>query len=204
MNKKLTVQLSIGRLLALVAIVGLALGVSFYAASPGMAGQTASQIPAPDVPSADPPAGGPGFISVPSFFFTGYPTNLPYTFQGPGLFNPDAASKSFIAGVMLPHGASVTKLVAFYYDTHATHNLTLRLFKSNWDSVVSDIMAEVTSSGSSGAIRAMEDSTISAHLVNNQGMYYYLMVDLPPSLDVALMSVRIDYAYNVSAALIKK
>lgn len=199
--------------LALLAIAALAFTYQSAqsARGGGVAGSVEARLSpagASDVllsPGGEPVPGGPGFISISSFFFKAYPTDLPYSHNGAMLYSLDAfLPRFFIAGALLPHGATVTKFVVYYQDTTGFYDLSAYLVVSNLDSLTSAVMAQVTSSGADENVRYLEDSSILYPQVDNQAYHYMVHAELPPSSQVGLVAVRIDYAYEVSAALIKK
>ena len=65
----------------------------------------------------EPIPGGPGFISVSTYGFKPYLPTWTMAYSNTWMYNDGATSANYIASVNLPHGANLTKVVFFYYDT---------------------------------------------------------------------------------------
>ncbi|MBN2550266.1 MAG: hypothetical protein JXB15_13970 [Anaerolineales bacterium] len=191
---------------ALVVIAAAALASAYTYASSASAsgGGVVRQTDLLAEPAGDPVPGGPGFISFGPMVFTGWPTNLGYYYSGTRLRNPDASFSYFLANVLLPHGTTITKFLVFYYDNHASYNLDAILIRTLLEQDSGNTIASVTSSGTATTIRNMEDTTIITPVVDNQSFQYIIQIILPPTLDVGLVSIRIDYAYGVSLPRVTK
>ncbi|MBN2550256.1 MAG: hypothetical protein JXB15_13920 [Anaerolineales bacterium] len=201
---KLTVQFSIWKLLALAAIVGLTLGANFFVSAAGTRRGVISETAYLQAPAGDPVPGGPGFVSIDSYFFKAYPTNLEYSYAGSKLQNPGAEPRYFVAGVQLPHGATVTKFVVFYLDATDFYDFTAALVVGGFDVDTFSQMATVSPSGSDPNIRYIQDASIDFSTVDNQTRHYAVQVWMPPTTQISLIAVRIDYQYASSLPLVAK
>lgn len=92
----------------------------------------------------------------------------------------------YVAPVKLPQGATVTRLIFYWYDTHSSDNASVRLYCD------SNEMAGATSS--TGGYSSSEDTTISYATIDNWNYTYYLETTLPTQSNVWLRFVVIEYA----------
>jgi hypothetical protein len=152
--------------------------------------------------------GGPGFIMIhPSAFIPIY-SGGEYKF-GPGgvLQNPSDFDRYYIANVNLPHGATINKIVAYYYDNHVSDwvfYVALVRFGPADNSF--EVMGNVVSYVSSPDYQVKEDLIIDSAVVDNQSYSYFLETYLEGGQEsfIHLRSVRIDYSYPVNLPLINK
>lgn len=180
--------------LVIIAAAALVFTVSYVSAAGGGERGTASESAAAG--AAAPVPGGPGFVSLGAFAFTGWPTDLEYHYSGVRLMNSDVSAHFYEASVQLPHGVTITKFLVFYYDNSATYNFTASLLRASLDQEYGTGIAGMSSYDSSASVRYMESTTISYPVVDNQSYQYFIQLEMPPTLDVGLVSVRIDYQYS--------
>lgn len=145
---------------------------------------------------ATPVPGGPGFVSQSAILFR--PVHPAYQWDYFGsveLYNPGAETAWYSAPLSLPHGATITKLVVWYWDS-VTSDLTVRLDRVLLSNAQCDSMAEVVSSGTPSHSYA-EDASIDYAEIDLQSYAYRAYVTIPGGHGTALtlVSIRIDYAY---------
>ena len=144
-----------------------------------------------------PVPGGPGFISVSTFGFKPYypSTNLAYT--NTWIYNDSSSYGVYFSPVNLPHGATITKVLFFYYDTVVGANMTFYLERVNLFDGSHTEVAQVNSTGSAGY--GYVESVIFIPAVNNQLYSYIIEADIPGGYlaNLSLINIRIDYGYPV-------
>jgi hypothetical protein len=147
-----------------------------------------------EVPAVLVVPGGPGFVSLSSMGFIPYNTTQ-IAFNGQMLYNPDTVSHYYEGALTLPHGANITKFVVYYYDNDATNNLAAYLGKGAFDTWGGMVIGSASSSGNEATYRYAEDTTISSPLIDNQSYSFWVEVSMPPSSNVRLVAVRVDYSF---------
>jgi len=141
--------------------------------------------------------GGPGFIMVSAFDFRPHFPNTPWSVHGSGIINIDPIDESnMIAGLTLPHGATLTKMTLYYRDYTDPKNLTLFLFRGDGLSEGA-LLASIQTSGTAFAFRYLSTTTFTDPKIDNQMYSYYLLAHFPAatSSDLVLAQVRLDYDY---------
>jgi hypothetical protein len=100
-----------------------------------------------------------------------------------------------IAPVFLPHGATVTKMVAYFIDQDDSGTpLQFNLDMSRMSDGAFQQMAIVVSSGSSPEIRSLEDVSIINPLIDNSNFFYFIRTSLPHAgSNVRIRGVKIEY-----------
>ncbi len=152
--------------------------------------------------------GGPGFVMIhPTAFVPMYST-WEYSFGvgGGALYNPGSADSFYEAAVNLPHGAKITKVVAYYFDNSSTVDTWVVLAAVSMDEPDLVNLAYLATSGAEANNRVMEDTTISPDIIDNQSYAYWIEVGIPGGQATSLMirGIRIDYSYPVNLPLINK
>lgn len=154
--------------------------------------------------AVDPVPGGPGFIMVSAFEFKPYSGDYSQAYNGTLLYNPSATLiTDSLAGVMLPHGATITKMTLYFEDNSST-NTFVYLLRAGADGATSI----VTSCGSIGAQvgfrTASNQSAVLYPVVDNQNYSYALELVIPgfSGLDIRISNVRIDYEYTANLPVI--
>jgi len=151
--------------------------------------------------------GGPGFIMFHATEFIPFSQTFGYAFTNStgALWNPDPSNNAYIAPMNLPHGATITKLVVYYFDNSAV-DFTTSILRTNMDTNINTLLASASSEGVINAPRVAEDSVVDLPVVDNQSFSYVLRVILPGSQGetLTLRGVRVDYSYPVSLPLINK
>ncbi|RLC76864.1 MAG: hypothetical protein DRI61_12535 [Chloroflexi bacterium] len=132
-----------------------------------------------------------GYVSVPAAAFRPQADGYDFTNFGNRLINNNDISDFYNAPVQLPHGATVTKMTFYWYDT-SSDNGSVVLRRCSGSSCKE--MAEVDTSGSSGD-GSSDTSSISYNPIDNSQYTYFLHLDLPDS-DVNAYFVVIEYTYT--------
>ena len=152
--------------------------------------------------------GGPGFVMVHPTAFIPYQSIKDYAFAGGGgaLYNPGTASSFYEAALNLPHGAKITKMVVYYYDNSSTQNIKVTLAAISMDDSALPHLANLTTSGAVASNQVMEDTSISADIIDNQSYAYWIDLYIPGGQSTSLMirGIRIDYSYPVNLPLINR
>ena len=152
----------------------------------------------------EPIPGGPGFISVSTYGFKPYLPTWTMAYSNTWMYNDGAEAAAYITPVNLPHGANLTKVVFFYYDTVPEGGMNYYLQAVNmFDGTLTDV-ASGSSNGADGF--GYVEIPIYEPLINNQLYSYVLEADFPGGLGVnlSLINIRIDYSYSSFLANIQK
>jgi hypothetical protein len=142
--------------------------------------------------------GGPGFVSVSGASFT--PMNDAYAFNTMNgyLYNPSSSlGGNYVAQVTLPHGAIVTKFVAYYFDNITEKDLEVNLIRKSFSDIEMNYMAEVVSISANPSVTYWYDDSIQFTTVDNQSNSYFATVWLPSGTisTMCLIGVRVDYTF---------
>ena len=126
---------------------------------------------------------------------------------GPGgaLLNPGSFYGYYFTAVNLPHGATINKVVLYYFD-NASDNIVLNLNAINLDVTAILPLASVTTIGAPPLSGVIEDTTITEHTIDNQSYAYWVEVQIPAGYgtNLTIRGIRIDYSYQVNLSLINK
>ncbi|MDH4209795.1 MAG: hypothetical protein OEV76_13035 [Anaerolineae bacterium] len=140
--------------------------------------------------------GGPGFVTQSGYLFKPVDPSYKWDYTRKGeLYNPGDTAAGYAAPLSLPHGATVTKVVVWYYDILEA-NLTVTLERAHLDNNTYDTMASVASSGTAGYGYG-EDESIDYAEIDLQSYAYYAYLTMPGlgSSDFTLVGIRVDYEY---------
>lgn len=154
---------------------------------------TTGAIPAVD---PEPIPGGPGFISVSTYGFKPYISTDTMAYSNTGMYNDGATAAAYISPVNLPHGANITKVVFFYYDTIPSDEMTYYLQAVN---MFTGLITEVAGGSSNGAEGfGYVEIPIYEPLINNQLYSYGILTHIPGGFgtNLSLINIRIDYGYS--------
>ena len=155
-----------------------------------------------------PVPGGPNFNSLSAMAFKPKEPDTQWAFRDSWLYNPGPAEATYVAPVSLPHGATVNKLVVFFWDNvPSSLDIQASLLRCSFWYSWCETMAEVSSSGSDTGSRWVEDSTIDLAVVNNQTYWYVSEVVLPSSPESWLFNleaIRVDYGYDAELPMVLK
>ncbi len=81
-----------------------------------------------------------------------------------------------LAAVHLPQDAVITSFIVYFADSHASQNLIVRLRVGHGLTSISELMAEIISSGTPGST-ILSDNTILFNQVNNIGNFYFITAE---------------------------
>lgn len=144
----------------------------------------------------DPIPGGPGFISVSTYGFKPYLPTWTMAYSNTWMYNDGTEGANYIAPVNLPHGANLTKVVFFYYDTVPGVGMDYYLQRVNmFDGSLTEV-AGGSSTGSDGF--GYVEIPIYEPLIDNQLYSYVIEADFPGGFgtNLSLINIRIDYGYS--------
>jgi hypothetical protein len=130
-----------------------------------------AQLPAATEPTPVP--GGLGFISMPGLSFISVNSTDPCEYELTFLFNPGTSSTACYAPVILPNGATITKLVLYYYDfVSATVTVHLQRVYLGGTNTLEDL-ASVSSVGEAGG--GVSTTTVINNSLVDQQSYFYIV-----------------------------
>lgn len=200
MSRKFRLPIIIGSVITIIVLAAVlgSMALAQDGVPQGVTGgeeQVSSEVMAP-VP------GGPGFISVPGTAFQPFVPTDQFGHVGPGVYCI-SGNCDFTAEIYIPNGATITKLVVYYYDNVAS-DLIGRLVRGPFSDVYGLAMAETYSSGTGTINRYVATTTIATPVIDNQSNAYLVEVYLPPSIDLRLVGMRVDYAYPTGLPLVEK
>ena len=149
--------------------------------------------------------GGPGFIMISPVDFKPFVSYYPWAYSaGVGLFNPSTISSSgYVAGLTLPHHATIKKMTLYYKDSHVVNNLSLYLYRGDGNGAII-LMSFLDTTGDAAAFRYMSTTQFSSPVVDNQTFSYFLYANFPGNVadSIVLTNVRIDYQYTAAVPLV--
>lgn len=193
---------------ALVVIAFLCVTVLAWQAQTAMGESTATPGSLLQIPvTPTPPAGGPGFYSQSAVAFKPLDPASQWAYRSNSLYNPGPEPAIYAAPLSLPHGATIQKFVAFFEDNSAENaDLEVALLRCPYNMTWCHTMAVVSSSGSDIGYRSAESTSISTPVIDNQANWYVSQATLPssPAQDLALMSIRVDYGYNITLPTVSR
>jgi hypothetical protein len=158
-----------------------------------ISGSTPSAV---ELGSASTPSTGfesTGYISIPATAFT-TSSNTYEVYIGPYIYNQDTSPRAVRAPVQLPHGATITNVTSYWYDS-VSASITGYLYRYTHTGGYSSI-ADLHSSGSTGYGNT-EDTTIVNPVVNNNDYYYIVYINMPDgyTIDLRFYCVKIGFEY---------
>jgi len=167
---------------------------------PGNPGREAAPALAAPVP------GGPTFYSQRAIAFHPYASTMSWAFWDAELYNPGGTDLDAEASLSLPNGATITKLVAYYFDACGSRDVRVELRRDDSAGDLGDVLAWVQSSDNVNGYRYAEDSTIDFPVVDQQRYSYRAVALIPQGCDsnLSLNSIRIDYGFGVNLPLVRK
>jgi hypothetical protein len=121
-----------------------------------------------------------GNISVSAAAFTPQNTYMDFRNWGDSLRNYETIGPGvFYAGVQLPHGATITNLIFYWYDMSVDDELMCRLYRRTATTI--SLMAEARNAPDSNAPGdgVSFDDSISYPVVDNNNYAYYLYAYVP-------------------------
>lgn len=160
----------------------------------------ASTIELIDVP------GGPGLVMVSPFEFRPYNPDVDKVkFVEAALYNPISLPSNSAAPLTLPHSASLTKLTLYFYDDYVPQDMRLILYRSAVNGIISPVTS-ISPTGMNTGINYLSSTTFTpgSEVIDNRNYSYFLLAYIPGggSNNLALVNVRIDYAYTTSLPVV--
>lgn len=206
MNNKsrLLVLIGSGLFVVILIVVITSLAMAQAGTPQGSAGE--SVIPNLNGPLAPVP-GGPGFVSLSPFALKNHSYTEAYAYSGQMLYNPTQFLSLYEGPLALPHGATITKFVVYFYDNDPSQDIIVSLSQGPFtDGYTSPIVQIQSTSYDPNNLQVLEAIPTSNNVVDNQNNTYSVETYLPssPNIDVALVGVRVDYAYPGMLPLIQK
>jgi hypothetical protein len=135
-----------------------------------------------------------GYVSVPAAAFRPQEDGYDFTNFGGALRNNDGDSDRYYAPVQLPHGATVTEMTWYWYDTSATTDGAAYLRRGSLTGGFQNAMAQVDTSGHDGD-NSGSDTIISYATIDNSQYTYYVAWFLWDS-GIRGYTVVIEYTYT--------
>jgi hypothetical protein len=146
---------------------------------------------------------GPGFLMVSSFSFRPWSLSYPYAYSSADLYNSGSEVDFYESPLNLPNKITLTKLVVYFLDNSDPFDIEVYLRRLSGNGSY-EVLAEGYSTGSSDLYRTLELTEISFPEINQQYYSYNVEVALPPTSDIRLVSIRLDYAPRVTLPLLQK
>ncbi len=128
----------------------------------------------------------------------GSPVN--FTTAGDGTVYCTTNSSPLFAPVILPDGATVTKVEAYFID-NSSKDIRFELTRNGVSSlgyVAADFLSTITSSGAGSGVQHLEDTSIVSDVIDNTNYFYFVRVFLPDGWDGSSLRVKgvvISYMY---------
>ena len=122
------------------------------------------------------------------------------------LYNPGVTSGTYYSSPSLPNGATITKLVVYYYDDCAGVNPIVYLLVCGGAYEICDVMAAAGSSSDVGGYGNSEDSNIHNPVIDQQSWVYIVSAELPGGCgsSLRLVNIRIDYGFGSRLPIVTK
>jgi hypothetical protein len=149
--------------------------------------------------------GGPGFVSIHPSAFSPLNSSSVYGFYSISeIYNSGTNPGYYLAPVNLPHNATFTKLVAYFFDqANDAKNITVELFQCDFGyngCAVNTPMGSVVTTYQAGNSHYgyVETTSFTPTEVNLQSFSYVLRLTIPGGLGelLSLVNVRVDYGYD--------
>ncbi len=124
-----------------------------------------------------------------------------FSVNGDGTVYCSTGSSPLFAPVNLPDGATITKVTAYFVDNSASKDVRIELNRNGVSSLsysASDFISEISSSGASSSVQAIDDETITSGLIDNSNYFYLARVYLPTGwdgLNILIKGMVITYQY---------
>ncbi len=149
--------------------------------------------------------GGPGFVTESASAFRPRSSSTQFsTFWGGPQLTTISGDGIYVAPVLLPHGATITKFILYYRDNAPSSNLIAELARARLPGNLDQIIAGVFPDGSSAVATYTENTSIANPVVDLQQYAYYIRLRLPADPDLEVNGFRIDYEFVVALPVIKK
>ncbi len=198
---KHTRPFEIGMRVLVLAVLLVAGTSSSFAQTPGGGGgeslsASAGQAAAPAPALGAPPLIGSGIVTKQAMEFEPFLPSATLNHYVTWVYNTSTTTGYYIEGWLnLPHRAQVKNFVVYFYDADPDRNISANLWFFPKNGVNVTNMATVASSGSAGYGYA-QDTTIDNAVVDLTSGALVAEVYLPPTADIRLGIVRVDYGYD--------
>ncbi len=100
-----------------------------------------------------------------------------------------------VAGIQLPHNASITSFNCYLYDTSVANSVNARLYRQNIDGSASELIFETPiTEGNAVITQALSDTTPANpgdEVVDNQNYAYSIMIDFDGGTDTVSTAIRL-------------
>jgi len=147
--------------------------------------------------------GGPGFISIHPSAFQPINSTTSYGFYRISeLYNTETGPAYYLAPVNLPHNATITKLVVYFFDfMDDANNITVELYQCDYGyNGCGAAMGSVVTTYQSGNNHYgyVETTSFTPAVINLQSFSYVLKLTIPGGLGeyLSLVNVRVDYGFD--------
>ncbi|MBN1148646.1 MAG: hypothetical protein JXA78_15410 [Anaerolineales bacterium] len=165
--------------------------------------KTAAAAPGQSAPQAShAAASGGGYISLPAAAFQPMMNGYSYANDGSYLWGQNSSSDTYVAPLYLPHGARITRITFYWYDSDSSLDGYLRV-KCAGDYVY-QTLAQLNTFDSSG-FNNTSTTSIGYPDVDNAQYAYYLQAYLPftdMTHNVVLYRVHIEYSFSAYMPLV--
>lgn len=152
-----------------------------------------------------PVEGGPGYFSISPWDFTPENWSQGRSYWPGMLINSHYDFAYFIAPAHLPHGVTVSKMVAYYYDNADPDiDLTFSFLECTLSVGVCKELIYNQSAHGYDVHRIDEYVPAETVVVDLQSKYYIVKVGIPPIAGLGITGIRIDYGYPVSLPVIMR
>ena len=152
----------------------------------------------------DPPLVGTGVIHLGAEAFQPYSQATTWVRNSTILlYSTTAGYQAFDAPVTLPNGARVKQVVFYYYDNDVTNDASLYWVTTPALSFTGLATPGVGTTGAANSIR-YGVMTNFPNPIDNGSNSYFVRVNLPGNVAVALKSVRIEYGYDTALPAVRR
>lgn len=113
-----------------------------------------------------------------------------------GIFSNTSTSTDCdaVAGIQLPHNASITSFNCYFRDTSLDYSINARLYRKNIDGSTDEIIFETPlTEGNSATTQALSDTTPANpgdEVVDNQNYSYSIMLDFDGGTDTVSAAIQ--------------
>lgn len=118
------------------------------------------------------------------------------------IVHPTGLYARAVAHVDLPDGAVITAIRARVLDNSSTDDIAIRLKRLAFADLTPEVLAFAGSTGASGSLQTIEDTTVTSGLVDNTGYTYFLEYDMQLQAgstgDTGGFSAQVDYTTPAS------
>lgn len=146
--------------------------------------------------AAAPPASGAAIFVKPAMEFVPYVSTSTFNQFTGWMYNTGASNAALEAFLDLPHQATIQKVIIYFYDADPGANITGGLYLIPNNSAVAVTRGTFTTSGAASGYGYVEVTGITNPVVDLTAGALLVEVTLPPTTNVRVAQVRVDYSYN--------